>query len=256
MSAGGGSNYFIPQGSDDFISPRSDNSRHSGTHSHSSSPHFVHGNSTHPSATGGNALDHVKWSYHPKINGKFIWNYIITLPCYINGNFIDPPMLPPPYWPSSNPDDWTPYGSQLEFETTESLFSHEQMSASNIDTLNLWSTSLFKHGDQPPFTSHWDLYDTIDVTPLGDVSWERFSVCYNGTWPQNDVLSWMDAEYEVWFCNPCTIIHNILSNPDFDGEFNYAPIQEYDMQGNHWFENFMLGDWVWKQVVSHNLPLV
>ena len=72
MSAGGGSDYFIPQGSDDFISPRSDNSHHSGTHWHSSSPCFVHGNSTHPSATGGNASDHVKRSYHLKINGKFI----------------------------------------------------------------------------------------------------------------------------------------------------------------------------------------
>ena len=63
----------------------------------------------------------------------------------------------------------------------------------------------------------------------------------------------MDAECEVWFCNLHTLIHNILSNPDFDGEFDYAPIQEYDMEGNHRFENFMSGDWAWKQVVSHNL---
>ena len=106
----------------------------------------------------------------------------LGLPCNINGNFIDPSVLPPPHRPSSNPDDWTLYGSKLEFETAELLFSHKQMSAGNIDTLlNLWSTSLFKHGDQPPFASHWDLYNTIDVTPLGDVPWERFSVCYNST---------------------------------------------------------------------------
>ena len=118
------------------------------------------------------------------------------------------------------------------------------MSAGNIDTLlNLWSTSLFKYGDKPPFASHRDSYNTIDATPLGDMPWERFGVHYNGTQPENNVPSWMDAKYEVWFCNPCTLIHNILSNLDFDGEFNYAPIQEYDMEGNHHFENFMSGNW-------------
>ena len=66
----------------------------------------------------------------------------------------------------------------------------------------------------------------------------------------------MDAEYEVWFCNPHILIHNILSNPDFDGELDYVPIQEYDMQGDYQFKNFMLGDWAWKQVVSYNLPQV
>jgi len=41
------------------------------------------------------------------------------------------------------------------------------MSGGNIDILlNLWATSLFKHDDQPPFTSHQDLYAAIDVTPL------------------------------------------------------------------------------------------
>ena len=91
-------------------------------------------------------------------------------------------MSPPPHWPSNDPDDWTPYDSQLEVETAKFLFSHEQTSAGNIDTLlDLWSALLFKHGDKPPFTSHCDLYNTIDVTPLGDMPWERFGVHYNGT---------------------------------------------------------------------------
>ena len=66
----------------------------------------------------------------------------------------------------------------------------------------------------------------------------------------------MDGEYKVWFRNPRTLIHNILSNPDFDGEFDYAPVQEYDVKGNHWFENFMSGNWAWKQAVSHNLVYI
>ena len=180
------------------------------------------------------------------------FNVSLGLPCDIHGIFIDPSMPPPPYRPTNDPDDWTPYSSQLEFKTTEFLFSCEQMSAGSIDTLlNLWATSLFRHSDQPPFTSHQDLYDTIDVTPLGDVPWENFSIRYNGPRPEHDVPSWMDGEYEVWFRNPRTLIHNILSNPDFDGEFDYAPVQEYDVKGNHQFENFMPGNWAWKQAVSH-----
>ena len=131
------------------------------------------------------------------------------------------------------------------------------MSAGSINTLlDLWATSLFRHSDQPPFTSHQDLYDTIDATPLGDVPWENFSIHYNGPQPEHNVPSWMDGEYEVWFHNPCTLIHNILSNPDFDGEFNYTPVQEYDVKGNHRLENFMSGNWAWKQAVSHNLVYI
>ena len=82
--------------------------------------------------------------------------------------------------------------------------------------------------------------------------WENFSVRYNGIRPEGDVPSWMDTGYKVWYHNPCTLIHDILSNLDFDGEFDYAPLQEHDMHGNHQFENFMSGNWAWKQAVSWN----
>ena len=151
-------------------------------------------------------------------------------------------MPPPPPHATDDPDNWTPYNSQLEFETAKFLFTCEQMSAGNIDILlDLWSTSLFKHSEQPPFTSHCDLYDTIDVT-LGNVPWENFSVCYNGIRPEGDIPSWMDTGHKVWYHNPHTLIHNILSNPDFDREFDYAPLQEHDMHGNHQFKNFMSGN--------------
>jgi hypothetical protein len=42
----------------------------------------------------------------------------------------------------------------------------------------------------------------------------------------------------------------MVSNPDFDGEFDVAPLQEHDMAGNHRFQNFMSGNWSWKQAVT------
>ena len=174
----------------------------------------------------------------------------IGRPCDEEGNFLPPNAPPPPRRPQTDPEDWTPYESQLQFETAEFLFTRNQMSAGHIDTLlNLWAASLLKHGDEPPFSNHTELYDTIDSTPLGDVPWEAFNLKYDGTLPETEVPAWMTSEYDVWFRDPHSVLCNVLSNPDFDGEFDYAPYQEYDVSGNHRFQDFMSGNWAWKQAV-------
>jgi Plavaka transposase len=124
------------------------------------------------------------------------------------------------------------------------------MSAGHIDDLlELWAASLARHDDEAPFNSHRDLYETIDSTALGDVQWENFTLRYNNNLPDGEAPSWMQAEYDVWYRDPRTIIKNLLSNPDFDNEFDYSPVQEYDMEGNRRFHDFMTGDWAWKQAV-------
>jgi len=150
---------------------------------------------------------------------------------------------------SSN--DWTPYNNRIEFEFADFIFRRNQMSATGIDTLlDLWAASLLKHQDSPPFADHGDLYQTIDATPLGDVPWEHFTTAYNGERPNGEVPPWMDTEYEVWWRNPHTVICNMLENPDFDGEIDYAPMREFESNGERRFENFFSGDWVWEQAVS------
>jgi hypothetical protein len=39
--------------------------------------------------------------------------------------------------------------------------------------------------------------------------------------------------------DPCILIENMVLNPDFDGEIDFGPFQEYDEAGNHGFQNFM-----------------
>ena len=125
------------------------------------------------------------------------------------------------------------------------------MSGGNIDVLcNLWAASLAKHGDEPPFDSHNDLYDTIDVNSHGDIPWESFSVQYNGEVPEGDIPPWMTQEFDVWFRDPQAVVKNLLSNPDFDNEFDYTPFQEHDVEGAHQFQDFMSGNWAWKQGVK------
>ncbi|KAG1876889.1 hypothetical protein C8R48DRAFT_745427 [Suillus tomentosus] len=126
-------------------------------------------------------------TFHPHLTG---------LKCDANGAFIDQDAPPPPHM-DALPTDWTPYDNRAEFETAEFLFTCNQMSAKQIDTLlNLWAATLIKHNDAPPFANHRDMYATIDATPLGDTPWKSFTLCYNGAKPEQDVPLWMDGQYD------------------------------------------------------------
>ena len=125
------------------------------------------------------------------------------------------------------------------------------MSAGDINfLLNLWAASLAIHDSGPPFSTAAHLYDTIDSTLLGDTAWESFSLQYNGTLPESNVPSWMRAEFDVWFRDPRDLVHNLLSNPDFKAEFDYAPFQEHTGDGRHRFQDFMSANWAWNQAVG------
>ena len=43
----------------------------------------------------------------------------------------------------------------------------------------------------------------------------------------------------------------MIANSDFAGGFDFMLYQEYSVDGQHHFENFMSGDWAWKQAVSY-----
>lgn len=60
----------------------------------------------------------------------------------------------------------------------------------------------------------------------------------------------MSDKQEVWFRDPREVVRNMLANPNFNGEFDYSPVREYDAKGNRVLKNFMSGNWVWKQAVS------
>ncbi|KAG1889155.1 hypothetical protein F4604DRAFT_1876911 [Suillus subluteus] len=178
---------------------------------------------------------------------SFKSDVLAGLKCNINGDSIDK-NSPPPLRTDTLPTDWTPYESRVAFETAEFLFTRNQMSAGQIDTLlDLWAATLIQYNDSPPFASHHDLYDTIDSTPLGNIAWESFSMSYKGVKPAENVPPWMKVTYEVWFRDPRLLIHNILTNPDFDGEIEYTPYRDYDDNNQRCFKNFFSSDWAWKQ---------
>ena len=156
---------------------------------------------------------------------------------------------PPP--DSGFPDDWAPFKDRLAFRTANTFFKNK-FSATKIDEiLELWAESLEPHSDNPPFLNHQGLYETIDSISLGTVPWQSSSFSYNDP---NAIISpdspkWMTADYTIWYRDPRQLFLNILQNPDFANAFDYAPLREYDQDGNRQYRNFMSGDWAWKQAV-------
>ena len=162
--------------------------------------------------------------------------------------------LPPGTSPSPQKqkarDDWFPYRNRVQFEVADFLYRRNQMSARDINfLLNIWEATLVTHGEEPPFRNCADLYATIDATVVGDTPWQSATLNYNGQRPEGPVPSWMESEHQIWYRDPRTLIHNLISNPDFKDEFDYTPFHEY-VDGKHCFQDFMSGDWAWKQAVS------
>ncbi|KAN0077956.1 hypothetical protein V8E55_010013 [Tylopilus felleus] len=117
------------------------------------------------------------------------------------------------------------------------------MPAAKIDTLlDLWMSSLYPHGAQPPFRDHCHLYKVIDTTMAGDVRWQCFIVDYTGEVPNTDPPKWMVQKHEVWFCDS----HQV--NPGFMDEMDLQPFQEFSMHDHtRHYKDLMSGDWAWEQ---------
>ncbi|KAG1717847.1 uncharacterized protein EDB91DRAFT_1241042 [Suillus paluster] len=171
-------------------------------------------------------------------------------PCDKHGNFLPDGTPPLPAEPRSC-NDWTPLRNCVEFETAEFLYIQNQMSANQADRLlNLWATTLLKHGDSPPFADHCDLYATINSIPLGGggVKWQGLSCTYSDEKPDGNYPPWMDGSYDVWYRDPQEVVCNMLANPAYSDEMDYRPYREYSTDGDeHQFRDFMSADWAWDQ---------
>ena len=107
-----------------------------------------------------------------------------------------------------------------------------------------------KYGaDNVPYASEDNMYDAIDSIKISDAPWQSFSVRYTGDIPE-EPPPWMLLEYDVWYRNPRTVLRNQLANPDFDGEIDLAPKQEFGVDGERRYQDFMSGNWPWTQAVG------
>jgi len=182
---------------------------------------------------------------------------LIAHPCDEYGDFL-PPGAPPSPQETPLQGDWTPFGSEVEFKLAELLYRCAELSASNIDALlDLWAQSLegFDATQGTPFDNHEDLYGTIDSSTLGDILWQclvtKISDDINKCSP-----SWMRTQYEVWYRDPEAVVSTMLSNPDFNGQFDLFPYIDLDACGKRQWNNVMLGNMAWRRSVSISVPFV
>lgn len=112
--------------------------------------------------------------------------------------------------------------------------------------MQLWAAQVLELGGQPPFADNEDMFNLIDSIPLGDAPWNSLSVSYCGEVPQGEVPSWMADEYKVHYRDPRTLLHQVLSNTEFDGKCDYAAFKEFGAQGEQQFSDFMSGNWAWE----------
>ena len=122
------------------------------------------------------------------------------------------------------------------------------MSQGNIDILmELWASTT--DDGQAPFQDHQEMLATIDAIKRGDTPWRSFTANYSGTRPPTNPPDWMLKEYTVFFRDPLAVVRGIISNPNFNGQFDYAPYMEFENEKRR-LSDLMSGKWAWKQAVG------
>jgi len=167
-------------------------------------------------------------------------------PCDADGHNLEPGTPPQDHSDSSQPN-WFPFTSQVQFETADFLFKKAEMSQADTDILmRLWAATT--SDDRTPFLNHQEMLTTIDAINLGDIPWQSFSAKYSGKTPPGNPPDWMLKEYTVYFRDSLSVVRSMISNPDFKGQFDYAPYREFEDGKRRWTD-VMSGDWVWNQAV-------
>ncbi|KAJ6629424.1 hypothetical protein B0H10DRAFT_2208816 [Mycena sp. CBHHK59/15] len=136
------------------------------------------------------------------------------------------PRYTPP--PQEHPpsDDFTPYAGRADFDLANLLYRQYQMSAGAIDELmKNWAAR--SDAPNPPFADHEDLYNTIDAT-------------------ENLSRPVATQDYVVHFRDPRLVLQQQLANPDFKSEMDFTPKQVF-VDGQREYEDFMSGNWAWRQ---------
>jgi hypothetical protein len=113
--------------------------------------------------------------------------------------------------------------------------------------MELWASTTAD--GRAPFHDHQEMVETIDAIHGGDTPWQSFTASYAGAKPPSNIPDWMLKEHTIFFRDPLAVVRNIISNPDFDGQFDYAPYTEFEDEKQRWTD-LMSGKWAWKQAVG------
>jgi hypothetical protein len=138
----------------------------------------------------------------------------------------------------------------VQFQLADLLYRRAILSFSTLnDLLEIWSLLMSEFGASSPLATPTEMHTLIDASTLGDAPWQ----CLVTKFPEiaNEAVPvWMRTEYEVWYHNPDTVVPQMLSNPDFDGQFDLSPYIDLDEHGTQHWNNVMSGNVAWQHSVS------
>ncbi|KAG1889698.1 uncharacterized protein F5891DRAFT_1131776 [Suillus fuscotomentosus] len=188
----------------------------------------------------------------PPLGAYFVWHSVIDgTPCDMDSNDLNGSQPLPHEKPKS---PWHPFANRGHFSLADFVFRHNEMLGTQFDELmHIWAEvngSEGGSGKPPPYANKKDLYDTIDVIDQSDVPWQSFTIQHgdaNSLTGDPSAPQWKLAEYDVWFQDPCMLLCNQLSNPDFKDGFDHAPRQVYGNNHERVFGDFMSRNWAWNQ---------
>lgn len=103
--------------------------------------------------------------------------------------------------------------------------------------------------DGVPWKNAKEMYNTIDSISVGGVGWTTYQLSYGGPQPTGTLPRWMREPYELNVRDVFSVFEAQLASKEFDGQFEYAPYEEYDEKGSRVYGNLMSGNWAFRQAV-------
>ncbi|OBZ77534.1 hypothetical protein A0H81_01917, partial [Grifola frondosa] len=159
---------------------------------------------------------------------------------------------------------WAPFVSKEEWEFAEWIIA-SGISQDETDKLlksGMRQFQLCVASNAAKFASYRDnktLLKTIDLLPGPATSWKLIEITVKGDM-QDAKGNTMTETLDVWARNPVEVVAELLGNPEFKDELEYAPAEVYmgaEMEGmdpDRLFEEMSASDW-WNRVqTSGDLP--
>jgi hypothetical protein len=120
--------------------------------------------------------------------------------------------------------------------------------------LDLWRAAVVKHAsnhdnfDGVPWDSVDELYDAIDSIDMGEIGWKTLKFSYTGPKPPTPP-QWMEQTYELNMHDVLGVLEQQLASTEFEGQFEYAPFQEFDFKDDRVYSHLMSAFWANREVV-------
>src|SRR6266498_2243098 len=80
--------------------------------------------------------------------------------------------------------------------------------------------------------------------------WTIYEIWYTGPKSNGMVPQWMEETQTLHTCDILQVLELQISDPDFQGKFDYIPYQEYDSDGHWTLQNHFSNTFAYDKAVS------